>query len=123
MLQHHILIVDGSQKTRQCLMQIFHSAGYRVTTAGNQRQAKSHLASARPDLILLSASRYNEGSLETLAYVKQMLPHVPVLIISHSAIASLKIQVLFNGAGDRSKDHTYRADLLDRIGVALALSW
>ena len=58
--------------------------GYELVTANNGRDAYEMAVSRPFDLIILDENMPGLTGLETLAMIKQRLPHVPVIMITKS---------------------------------------
>ncbi len=73
----HVMIVDNHVTTRQIMVEIVQSLGWKATTVDNEHQAIDKLSdanAARTDLLVLMTRTQSEQDLETLQFLDSAIP-------------------------------------------------
>ncbi len=125
-----VLVVDDSASYRGILARTLETIpGVRVCAqADGGRAAIRSMAEALPDLLLLDLQMGDLGGLDTLAVVRKVYPHIPVVMVSAAKDAANTLQALALGALDFiskpsarfSTPGALRADLVRITEVARA---
>ena len=99
-----VLVVDDGVVVRRMLADLLAAddAIEVVGAAANGRIALSKIAQLHPDLVTLDLEMPDMGGLETLAAVRRIHPHLPVLVVSRFARAGAPatVDALALGAND-----------------------
>jgi CheY-like chemotaxis protein len=94
----HILVVEDDRDIRESLVEVLEDAGYRVSSAGDGRQALEVLEAApeRPALILLDLMMpvMNGFQFREEQLARPHLAEVPVLVITADANAKARAGIL-----------------------------
>ncbi len=97
--ESHLLIVDDDARLRELLRRYLADSGFRVTTAQDASEARSHLASFAFDLVVLDVMMPGESGLE-LTRVLRSEGRIPVLLLTAMAEPEDRINGLEQGADD-----------------------
>ncbi len=81
-LNEHLLIVEDDPEMRDLLRKVLEKEGYRVSLAGDGREAGTLLARGGFDLVVTDMLMPHDGGLELLATVHRNLPTLPVIIVT-----------------------------------------
>ncbi len=82
MSQDYLLIVDDHAGIRHLLNELLVQEGYLVETAKNGEECLQKVKAKKPVLIILDIKMPGKSGLETLAQLKTLCPHTPVIIIT-----------------------------------------
>jgi DNA-binding NtrC family response regulator len=96
----HILIADDDDDLRQALEQLLELEGYTIAGAADGRTALGLARQAGCDLILLDVKMPGFDGLEVLAAMHDMLPKVPIIMMSGLAGRNTVTSALRGGAFD-----------------------
>jgi DNA-binding NtrC family response regulator len=77
-----LLIVDDDEEMRDLLRKVLEKEGYRVSVAGDGREALALLARGTFDLVVTDMLMPHDGGLELLEALHQMRPTLPVIIVT-----------------------------------------
>jgi len=95
------LIVDDAESIRSYLASLLELKGFEVDTAEDGRKAVRLLESgAAPDVILLDVMMPGEDGLATLTRMRELDPHVPVVMLSVVGTAATIVEAMRLGASD-----------------------
>ena len=97
--EFHLLIVDDDARLRELLRRYLTDSGFRVTTAGDAREARSHLASFAFDLVVLDVMMPGESGLELTRALRHE-GRIPVLLLTAMAEPEDRVNGLEQGADD-----------------------
>jgi two-component system phosphate regulon response regulator OmpR len=97
--QPHILVVDDDKRLSELLRRYLAENGFRVTVAGDARQAWTHLESLTFDLIVLDVMMPGQNGLD-FATALRPKSNVPILMLTAMADAEDRINGLERGADD-----------------------
>ncbi len=100
MTNHTILWADDEIDLLKPHILFLRSKGYEVETANNGRDAIDMARAGNYDLIILDENMPGLTGLETLAEIKQYLPHMPVIMITKSEEEDLMNQAVGNKIAD-----------------------
>ncbi len=79
-----ILVVDDDEDFRLQMKVELESAGFKVATAGSEREAESALAAGRPDAAILDVMMENMDSGLVLCHkAKKRYPDLPVILVTN----------------------------------------
>jgi two-component system phosphate regulon response regulator OmpR len=95
----HVLVVDDDRRLRELLRRFLSDNGFRVTAAGNAREARSTLDSLNVDLIVLDVMMPGETGLSLAADLRPKL-RTPILMLTAMGESEDRIAGLENGADD-----------------------
>ena len=96
----HILIADDDADLRQALAQLLELEGYQIANAPDGGAALGLARQAGYDLILLDARMPGASGLEVLAALHDLLPAVPIIMMSGQTNRNTVSNALRNGASD-----------------------
>ena len=83
-----ILIVDDDATLRAIMIQALKSAGHQVFSAADGKEGMWHSRAVRPDLIITDLFMPIQEGLELIKQLRAQYPHVGILAISGTSIAS-----------------------------------
>jgi len=95
----HLLVVDDDARLRELLRRYLSDSGFRVTLAGDAREARSNLASFAFDLIVLDVMMPGETGIELIRDLRGS-NRVPVMLLTAMAEPEDRIKGLEEGAED-----------------------
>ena len=95
----HLLVVDDDARLRELLRRYLSDSGFRVTTAGDTREARSNLASFAFDLVVLDVMMPGESGLG-LTRALRGEGRVPVLLLTAMGEPEDRVNGLEQGADD-----------------------
>jgi two-component system phosphate regulon response regulator OmpR len=95
----HLLVVDDDRRLRALLQRYLLESGFRVTTASDAAEARSHLANLDFDLIVLDVMMPGESGLDLTTSIRQH-SDVPVLLLTARGTPEDRIAGLERGADD-----------------------
>jgi len=78
----HLLIVDDDGEMRDLLRKVLEKEGYRVSVAGDGRDALAVLARGAFDLVVTDMLMPYDGGLELLETLHDIHPTLPVIIVT-----------------------------------------
>jgi CheY-like chemotaxis protein len=122
--RRRILVVDNERVDRALLVDILTQVGFDTQEAKTGREALLRYADWQPDLILMDLSMPEMDGWEAARILRhERQASVPILIVSANAYD----KTLDNPAGIAAADFIVKpvnlAELLERIGMRLALDW
>lgn len=77
-----LLVVDDDEEMRDLLRKVLDKEGYRVSVAGNGREALAVLAQESFDLVVTDMLMPYDGGLELLETLRRTHPALPVIIVT-----------------------------------------
>lgn len=77
-----LLIVDDDEEMRDLLRKVLEKEGYRVSVAGDGREALAVLAREAFDLVVTDMLMPHDGGLELLEALQKIQPALPVIIVT-----------------------------------------
>jgi two-component system, NtrC family, response regulator AtoC len=95
-----ILVVDDERLIRWSLEQTLAKAGYAVSTASTGEAALTAVREDPPDLILLDLKLPDIDGLQVLRQIRQLSPHLQVLIMTAYADVATAVEAMKLGAYD-----------------------
>jgi len=96
-----MLVVDDAEGIRTYLANLLELQGYQVDTAEDGRRALALLeAGAAPDVVLMDVMMPGLDGIETLRRLREIDPHVPVIVLSVVGKASTIVEAMRLGAVD-----------------------
>jgi two-component system phosphate regulon response regulator OmpR len=95
----HLLVVDDDERLGELLRRYLSDSGFRVTIAGNAREARANLASIAFDLVVLDVMMPGESGLDLTRDLRAE-GRVPVLLLTAMAEPEDRINGLEQGADD-----------------------
>ncbi len=95
-----ILVVDDDASIVNLCQKVLQSAGYDVTPAYNGTGGLDALAHKTFDLVLLDVNMPDVNGIEVLQRVREMNPHLAVVIITGVATRDVALSALHSGAQD-----------------------
>lgn len=94
------IIVDDDEQIRSALRTVVEALGAEVVgEADNGRSAIERAKSLHPELILLDVSMPVMGGLDAARELRQIMPHVPIILISQYTDRAYAQEALKAGAG------------------------
>ena len=100
MAETSLLLVDDEEAFRKLVGQELAHAKYRVTTAGNVREAREILRERTFHLVLLDVRMPDGSGLDLLAEIKEAAPATEVVMLTGHATVETAIRAMKNGAFD-----------------------
>jgi len=95
-----ILIVDDEQPIRESLSGLFEDEGYLVSVAPSGEEAVARFRKQPVDCVFLDIWMPGIDGLETMSRIKQLDPHVPVIMMSGHATIDTAVRATKLGAFD-----------------------
>jgi two-component system response regulator (stage 0 sporulation protein F) len=79
-----ILIADDEESLQRLYQEEFEEEGYEVILAGNGKEVLSRLEDQErfPDLVVMDIRMPEMNGIETLRFIKEKYPHLPVILCS-----------------------------------------
>jgi two-component system, OmpR family, phosphate regulon response regulator OmpR len=114
----HILVIDDDTRLRDLLKQFLCEQGFRVTTATDAGNARSHLASMDFDLLVLDIMMPGESGLELTRWLREK-ERAPVLLLTAMGDTEQRIAGLESGADDYLAKPFDPRELVLRINAIL----
>lgn len=99
-IQNRILWADDEIDLLKPHILFLKNRGYDVTTANNGEDALEIARTCPPDLIILDENMPGLSGLETLAKIKLILPHIPVVMITKSEEENIMDQAVGSKIAD-----------------------
>lgn len=96
----HILVVDDEQDILRIVALCLEQSGYDVSTANNTLEAYCLLGSFEFDVILTDVMMPDEDGIAFLGKIHQIMPDVPVIIMTGFAQLQMAVNAIKNGAFD-----------------------
>jgi len=121
-----ILVIDDVAVNRTLIDEILSPIGFTVTAMESADDALAALttASAPPDGIIVDLRMPGTDGLEFTQQVRQRFGHRPKIILMSASVLAFDPQVAFDAGCDDFLPKPFReADLLERLGRALKLTW
>jgi two-component system response regulator GlrR len=119
-----VLAVDDDPRIRRFVTQALRAAGHEVQAVGDAESAIAQLLAARPDLFLLDINLPGMHGIALAQKLKEQrgTQSIPVVILSARTDPRDKVAAYASGALTYLEKPFKKADLLDAIKTALALS-
>jgi two-component system phosphate regulon response regulator OmpR len=114
----HILVVDDDVRLRQLLRKFLSERGFRVTVAGDSKDAATKLSSLAFDLLVLDVMLPGETGVEMTQRLRKTSA-VPILLLTARGEAQDRIAGLSSGADDYLAKPFETDELLLRIRAIL----
>jgi two-component system KDP operon response regulator KdpE len=119
---HKILIVDDEAAIRRGLRGTLNGLGFESAEAARAEEALSLVRTSRFDAILLDLMMPGIGGVETCRRVRQILPRLPILVISVNDSEDGKVEALDAGADDYITKPFSVKELMARLRAAIRRS-
>ena len=78
----HVLVVDDDHEIRKLLGRYLTEQGFRVSVAGSKREFLERVATERLDIVVLDVLLPDGSGLDLCRYLRQRMPHVPVILVT-----------------------------------------
>ena len=121
-----ILVIDDDIAVQNSLMLLFKQGGFSSVCASNPNDGLKLMEQYYPEVIILDMNFSNETSgnegLRVLTTIKQVVPSVPVILITAWATISLAVKGMKNGAFDFIGKPWDNNDLLKTVTTAIELN-
>lgn len=95
-----LLLVEDEASVREAFALRLTAQGYVVQTAGSGEEALSLLRSFDPDILVLDLVMPNLSGLEVLAHIKQVMPALPVIVLTARGTVKDAVEAMRLGAFD-----------------------
>ena len=82
MTEAHVLVVDDDTRLRALLSRYLAEQGFRVTTAGHAAEAREHMRSMQPDLLVLDVMMPGETGLSLTEALRAERADLPILLLT-----------------------------------------
>ena len=93
-----IMVVDDRDEDRETIKDILSEKGYRVITAGDGYQALDLIVKANFDIIIMDFKMPRMDGLRTLEWIKEIKPHVGIIMMSAFPMDEIVGQAIREGA-------------------------
>lgn len=117
-----ILLVDRDTNTVDTLSVLLNKAGYKTTTARNNREAIDAIHTSTPDLIVLNPIMGKENAFDVIEYFKteEHIQNIPLVLITEKDLDGEKLQEL-NGKiqATLNKSALSEKDLVEELKKAI----
>ncbi|GBD99391.1 transcriptional regulatory protein ZraR [bacterium BMS3Abin07] len=100
MSEEKILVIDDEEGIRDTLQGILEDEGYTVVTAASSEEGMDIIKKTGPELIILDIWLPNMDGIEALSVIRDLVPDVPVIMISGHANVELAVKSTKLGAYD-----------------------
>jgi CheY-like chemotaxis protein len=100
MSQASVLWVDDEIEILEAHRRFLEMKGYTVKTFTNGYDAVDHLAHVHVDIVLLDESMPGMSGLETISRIKQVHPHLPIVLITKNETESLMEEAIGSQIAD-----------------------
>ncbi|MBI4183352.1 MAG: response regulator [Proteobacteria bacterium] len=114
----HVLVVDDDTRLRELLRRYLSENGFRVTTAADAAEARTHLAGLVFDLIVLDVMMPGESGLALTRSLRR-IDSVPILLLTAMGEPADRIAGLERGADDYLAKPFEPRELVLRIDAIL----
>jgi DNA-binding NtrC family response regulator len=114
-----ILVVDDQDDMRWLLRRLLQEQGFEVGTANNGAQALSWVQQEVPQAIMLDLKMPQLDGMQTLARLKQLVPEVPVIVLTAYGDIPSAVQAMKQGAYDFLTKPFNNDDLLYNVKRAV----
>lgn len=115
----HILVVDDDARLRTLLSRFLGENGFRVTTAESAAEARDHLRSLNPDLLVLDVMMPGESGLSLTEALRGERRDLPVLLLTARDAPEDRILGFEAGADDYVAKGSDPRELVLRIRAML----
>jgi two-component system KDP operon response regulator KdpE len=119
---HKVLIVDDEPAIRRGLRSTLNGLGFESAEAARGEEALSLARTSRFDAILLDLKMPGIGGVETCRRIRQILPRLPILVISVNDSEDGKVEALDAGADDYITKPFSVKELMARLRSAIRRS-
>ena len=116
---HKVLIVDDEPAIRRGLRGTLNGLGFESAEAARGEEALSLARTSRFDAILLDLKMPGIGGVETCRRIRQILPRLPILVISVNDSEDGKVEALDAGADDYITKPFSVRELMARLRSAI----
>ncbi len=117
----HVLLVDDDADLLKLLSMRLSSAGYRITAVGSAEEALSHIAVARPQLVVSDVKLPGRDGLALFDEVRSRYPGLPVILLTAHGTIPDAVEATARGVFTYLTKPFDGKALLDKIAQALAL--
>ena len=76
----HILVVEDDPDVRRVIVECLSLIGYKVTEAANGSEALAHLATIKPDLVVVDYAMPDMTGAEVISQARKMFGELPVIL-------------------------------------------
>jgi two-component system phosphate regulon response regulator OmpR len=96
----HILVIDDDRRIRELLKSYLTDNGFRVTLAGDTREARQKMRGLAFDLLILDVMMPGENGRDLARSLREANKDIPILMLSALADPSDRIEGLMSGSDD-----------------------
>jgi two-component system KDP operon response regulator KdpE len=114
-----ILIVDDEVSIRRALQMTLSKLGFRTAEAARGEEALSLARTAPFDAVLLDINMPGMSGIETCRSMRQILPRIPILMLTVRCSEEDKVEALDSGADDYITKPFQLRELIARIRAAM----
>ncbi|MCF8030464.1 MAG: sigma-54 dependent transcriptional regulator [Desulfohalobiaceae bacterium] len=118
----HILVVDDEKNYLLLLDTLLGEQGYRVTSLQDPELARSYLGEADVDILIADMKMPHLSGQDLLEYVREQLPHIPVLIMTGYGSIDGAVEAMKCGAFDYINKPFSNDELLLSVAKAAQMS-
>ena len=112
-----ILVVDDEEPVRQVLRALLETEGFRVLEAEDAKACLHTVYQRRPDLVLLDIVMPGRDGREVCRLLREIDPHLPVIMLTALFQEQEKVERLSEGADDYVTKPFDRKELRARVQV------
>jgi DNA-binding NtrC family response regulator len=116
----HLLIVEDDPEMRDLLRKVLEKEDYRISTAGDGREAFARIAREDFDLVVTDMLMPSDGGLELLEAVRRSYPTLPVIIVTAFGDWDSYSRALALGAAAFISKPLRMSELIAAVHTALA---
>lgn len=117
----HILLVDDQKSLRRSLSLMLLGAGFDTSEAESGSQALAILSQAEYDLVITDLRMDDMSGIDLLREIKQINPHLPVILITAYGSIESAVDAMRLGAFDYLTKPFSEHDILEKIHASQAL--
>jgi two-component system, chemotaxis family, chemotaxis protein CheY len=118
-MRSKVLIVDDSLMARRTLRQILESAGYEVAEASDGLNALERYFVEKPDVVMLDLVMKGMYGLDVLAKLRELDPHVKVIVVTADIQTSSQDLVRDGGGAAFVNKPFDKQDILSAIDATI----
>lgn len=96
----NLLLVDGSERTRNSISVAMKKWGYSVTACCGVQDALRSVECSAPDLVVTELKLPDDCGLAFVSKMKRLVPEVPVFVLTSYASVATAVDAIKRGAAD-----------------------
>ena len=119
-----VLVVDDESQAREICLSVVEDAGLRARTVSTTEEAIAAMDESPVDIVITDLQVPSMGGIELLRHVRQVSPHVAVIVLTQYGTIETAIEATRLGAADYVMKPFHVEDLrakLERVVHSLAI--